>query len=312
MKKIVIIGSLNMDFVIDVENYPKMGETVLGKGMELKPGGKGANQAYAAAVLGADVTMLGAVGDDDSGQKLIQNLNQTGVHTEYIKVISGVSTGAAFVSVDREGDNCIIVIQGANKYVDKEYIQSVSQIIAACDIVVFQLEIPLETVMYAADLAKSMGKIVILDPAPVQCLPKEFLSGLDIVKPNRTELIKLLGRTEELEEGLRLLQEMGVKNAIVTLGKEGCLLRKENGNVIYSPAFKMKAIDTTGAGDCFTAALAYCLANDFTLEKALEFAQKASAISVTRKGTQNSYPTLTEILETDFSRNGVSEKEKTG
>ena len=298
MKKIVVIGSLNMDFVVDVKSHPRVGETVLGGSLNLKPGGKGANQAYAAAKLGGDVVMLGAVGDDSFGQRLIQNLGQAGVHTEYIKVLPGVNTGSAFVSVNEKGDNSIIVIQGANKYVDREYIDSVVHVIADCDIVVFQLEIPLDTVVYAAGLAKSMGKLVILDPAPVQCLPERLLSGLDIIKPNQTELTKLLGKEGvKPKDGLKLLQEKGVKNAIVTLGKDGCCFRKENGEFIYFPAFKVKAVDTTGAGDCFTASLAYCLALGFTIEAALKFAQKASAISVTRNGAQDSYPSLKEVEE---------------
>ena len=298
MKKILVIGSMNMDFVIKVKKRPETGETVLGESLSLKPGGKGANQAYAAAKLGGDVTMLGAVGDDAFGRQLIDDLKLVGVHTEYIKVIDGINTGSAFVTVNEEGDNSITVIQGANTAVDRTYIDSARKVIENHDIVIFQLEIPIDTVEYGIELAKSMNKIVILDPAPVQKLSLDVFKNLNVIKPNQKELAGLLGRSDiSPKDGVDFLKTMGVKNAIVTLGENGCELADCHGNRIHIDAKKAKTIDTTGAGDCFTAAMAYCIADGRELRDALEFAKYASAISVTRQGAQPSFPTLNEVIE---------------
>lgn len=298
MKKIAVIGSINMDYVTRVKWQPRVGETVTGRGLDLKPGGKGANQAYAAAMLGADVVMLGAVGDDDAGRISLENLRRAGVHTDYIKVADGLSTGTALIAVNEEGDNSIIVIPGANETVDRAYVDSVMEVIEASDIVIFQLEIPLDTVLYAAKKAKEKGKFVILDPAPAQKLPRELFDGLAIVKPNQTEIMEILGKSEKTCDPMRELEAMralGVANPIITLGSKGCAALDTEGNLLEVPAVRVKAVDTTGAGDCFTGAMAFSLANGSNLREALAFAARASAVSVTRSGAQPSFPSADDL-----------------
>ena len=286
MKKIVVIGSLNMDFVIETPHMPKAGETVQGRSVSQVPGGKGANQAYAAGKLGGDVRMIGAVGDDAPGKTLKNNLGRVGVATEGIITVPGETTGQAFITVDVSGENSIVIIPGTNACVTRELIQSSIRYIQESDIVIMQLEIPIDTVEYVKDLAVSLGKVVILDPAPARAdLPDSFWKGVDYIKPNETELAILTGRQigsrEEIEAGARQMLEKGVKNVIVTLGGEGCLLVSNEVTTWFSTK-KVQAVDTTAAGDCFTAAFALALSKGKTCEEAIRFGQSASAIAVTR------------------------------
>ncbi len=301
MKKIGVIGSINVDYITRVEMQPKVGETVSGYGLDIKPGGKGANQAYAAAASGANVTMFGAIGNDESGALSLRSLTKAGVNTEYIKVADGVNTGTAFISVNKDGDNSIIVIPGANNTVDREYIDSVSDQIGACDIIIFQLEIPLDTVIYAIEKCKKFGKTIILDPAPATKLPKEVLDGIDYVKPNQTEFTALLGKTDagnsDIKSSLQEMKECGIITPIITLGKDGVCSLDSNGEHIHIAAYPVHAIDTTGAGDCFTGAMAACLAEDKTLKESLDFASKAAALSVMKEGAQSSYPMREDVLK---------------
>lgn len=299
MKKIVVVGSINMDYVTHVQQQPGVGETVFGQGLDLKPGGKGANQAYAAAYLGADVTMLGMIGNDAAGRISLESLQHAGVHTEHIRTVEDVSTGTALIAVNEDGDNSIIVIPGANDKVDRSYVDSVIDVILAGDIIILQLEIPFDTVCYVAEKAKQVGKIVILDPAPARELPEELVHGLTIVKPNQIEIMKVLGRVDKTcqpERELNTLKAMGVEHPIITLGSKGYCLLDGDGKLENVPAVKASAVDTTGAGDCFTGAMACSLAEGNSLEKALEFAAKASAIAVTRAGAQSSFPSRKEIM----------------
>lgn len=301
MKKIIVIGSLNIDFVVDVDRMPVVGETVLAKGFELIPGGKGANQAYAAGKLGAEVTMLGAVGNDAYGDRLCESLKSAGVRIDHLKRLDGVSTGIALITVNGEGDNSIIVVQGANKAVDREYIDSKLDLLRECDIVIFQLEIPLDTVTYAAQKAKEYGKTVILDPAPaVAGLPEELLRSVDIIKPNATELEILTGSgnaTNDLKRASDIIKARGVKNVLVTLGGQGAFLNDCDGNARRFYTQDVKVIDTTAAGDSFTAAVAVSLAKGEELASAIEFADKVATIVVTRKGAQSSVPSIQEVEE---------------
>ena len=232
MKKILVIGSLNMDFVADVSHIPTVGETILAENFELVPGGKGANQSYAIGKMHGNVAMLGMVGQDTYGERLCENLESVGVDVSRIRKLSGVSTGIAVIGVIPEGDNSILVIPGANAHVDKSYIMENMDLLEASDIIVVQLEIPLETVMYAVKEARKRGKTVILDPAPaVSDLPDELFACVDVIKPNETELAILLQECSD-EENLctnaKLLQQKGVKNIVVTLGGEGSYLLKED------------------------------------------------------------------------------------
>ncbi|MEI3196439.1 MAG: ribokinase [Lachnospiraceae bacterium] len=300
MGKILVVGSLNVDMVMNVDHMPAEGETILCDGMTLVPGGKGANQACAAGRLGTDVAMLGAIGDDDYGALQLKSLSEAGVEVGGLLKKEGQNTGTAFITVNKSGNNSIVVVPGANSAFRPEDIEANRELIEQCEIMILQLEIPLDTVCYAAKLAKSLGKTVILDPAPVpEHFPEELYEYVDIVKPNETELGMLTGIAEaqkHLTEAAQVLKARGVKNVLVTLGGDGVYINPESGEEIRIPACKVKAVDTTAAGDSFTAALAAMLLNGESLEAAAEFANRVSAIVVTRKGAQSSIPTIDEVV----------------
>lgn len=300
MGKILVVGSLNVDMVMNVDHMPAEGETILCDGMTLVPGGKGANQACAAGRLGTDVAMLGAIGDDDYGVLQLKSLSESGVEVGGLLKKEGQNTGTAFITVNKSGNNSIVVVPGANSAFRPEDIEANRELIEQCEIMILQLEIPLDTVCYAAKLAKSLGKTVILDPAPVpEHFPEELYEYVDIVKPNETELGMLTGIAEaqkHLTEAAQVLKARGVKNVLVTLGGDGVYINPESGEEIRIPACKVKAVDTTAAGDSFTAALAAMLLNGESLEAAAEFANRVSAIVVTRKGAQSSIPTIDEVV----------------
>ena len=285
---------------MNVDHMPAEGETILCDGMTLVPGGKGANQACAAGRLGTDVAMLGAIGDDDYGALQLKSLSEAGVEVGGLLKKEGQNTGTAFITVNKSGNNSIVVVPGANSAFRPEDIEANRELIEQCEIMILQLEIPLDTLCYAAKLAKSLGKTVILDPAPVpEHFPEELYEYVDIVKPNETELGMLTGIAEaqkHLTEAAQVLKARGVKNVLVTLGGDGVYINPESGEEIRIPACKVKAVDTTAAGDSFTAALAAMLLNGESLEAAAEFANRVSAIVVTRKGAQSSIPTIDEVV----------------
>ena len=300
MKKLAVVGSINMDYVLNVPHMPQTGETLLAQNFEMLPGGKGANQAYAAGKLEGRVTMLGAVGDDSAGHVLCESLKSAGVDISRIRRVKGEATGSAFICVDPAGNNHIVVAQGANRTVDIAYLQENDDVLADCDILVLQLEIPLETVLYAAKRAKELGKLVILDPAPARSdLPDDLYPCLDFLKPNEGEAALLAGiPAGDPAAAAGVLRERGVKNVLVTLGAEGALLLNEAGKLQTFPALTgLQVVDTTAAGDCFTAALACRLAAGDGAEQAASFAVKASGLSVTRAGAQPSLPTLQEVMD---------------
>lgn len=298
MKNILVVGSLNMDFVINTDNMPKPGETIFAKDFSLVPGGKGANQAYAIAKLGGKVVMLGGVGRDEYGEMLIYNLTSVGVSTEFIKRIPESDTGKAFITVDKTGENSIVVVRGANYFLDTAWLDKNEHLFNECDVVVLQLEIPLEVVSYAAELAKKKGKIVILDPAPAtQMILDKCLKNVDIIKPNETELAVLTGLPVDTQENIKIaakeLINRGVETVVVTMGEKGALL-VQNNYAKHFPAQKVDAVDTTAAGDCFTASLALMIDKD-NYEEAICFAAKVAALAVTRKGAQSSIPDRREV-----------------
>lgn len=300
MKKILVIGSLNLDMVVNVDHTPAVGETILSDKMNLIPGGKGANQAYAAGRFGADVTMLGAIGNDTYGDIQIESLQKAGVNVSGLIRREGENTGIALITVNGDGDNSIVVVSGANATLSCEDIDQNIHLLQETDIILFQLEIPLDTVLYGAKKAKALGKTVILDPAPVpKVFPDELYRYVDILKPNETEL-QMLTKMDNIEarlsEAADLLREKGVKNLLVTLGENGVYLNAEETGVCKIPALKVDAVDTTAAGDSFTAALAVMLAQGKDLKEAAVFANQVSAIVVTRKGAQSSIPSLEEVL----------------
>ncbi len=299
MKDILVIGSLNMDFVAEVSKSPLPGETIIANKFSLVPGGKGANQAFALGRLGANVSMIGAVGNDEYGKQLIDNLKSSHVNTKKIFKMNGVTTGNAFINVDKSGENSIVVVSGANEKITKDFIDSNICYIKRAKIIVMQLEIPIEVVNYVAKIAKELGKIVVLDPAPARCdLPEELFSNIDIMKPNETELQTLSGiklnNEDDILKGAQVLLSKGVKNVIVTLGANGSLLVNENGYKKFD-ALKVEVVDTTAAGDSFTAGLVNSIVLGKSLEESIKYGHIVSSIVVTRKGAQSSIPTKIEV-----------------
>ena len=286
-----------MDMVVKVPHMPAAGETILAGNMELVPGGKGANQAYAAGRLGARVTMFGAVGSDSYADIEKNSLASAGVDTSRLLVREGKSTGLAWITVNEAGDNSIVVIPGANATVTEQDIADNEALLRDCDILLCQLEIPLKTVVYAAKRAKELGKTVILDPAPVpQEFPEELFSYIDIIKPNETEAAQLLGASiNGYEEASDKLRAKGVKNVLITLGPKGAYINSETEGKHLMPVRQVPVVDTTAAGDSFTAALAVRLAAGSSLVQAVRYANEVAAIVVTRKGAQTSIPSADEV-----------------
>jgi ribokinase len=290
-RKITVIGSINMDLVTSTTQIPKVGETVLGQSFHSIPGGKGANQAVAAARLGGDVTMIGAVGDDSFGRTLVDHLTHQGINTKNIIEVKDVSSGIASIILSA-ADNSIIVVPGANNSITPEIIEKHEDIIRASSILLLQLEIPLESVIRAIELAKKHGVLTILNPAPIQKLPKNLLEMVDFVTPNEHEQELLFASVEGTEQDLAELKE----KCIVTKGSKGVVIYK-NGKKVDIPSVQVEAVDTTGAGDSFNGALAYALCEGLEIVEACRFANVVGAISVTKLGAQTGMPTKKEVEE---------------
>lgn len=296
MKKVLVIGSLNVDMVVSVDQIPRVGQTVLASSYVSHNGGKGANQAVACARFGAETYMIGAVGKDKNGKILIDSLEMDGVKAKAIKMLENENTGVAWITVDNKGENTIVVIAGANQCITKTDIEENESLLDEADIILIQLEIPLEAVEYAINKGKEKGKKIILNPAPAMALSSELLSKVDIITPNETELDILTSEDSlntQLEKAYKLLG-LGVGNVVCTMGEKGALLVNNNGHVLF-PGCLVKPVDTTGAGDCFNGVLAAELANDKNIEEAIGSAIKASAISVTKKGAQPSMPNRQDV-----------------
>lgn len=300
---IVVIGSLNMDFVIAVHRLPLPGETILGRNFRMIPGGKGANQAYAAAKLagsGTVVRMIGRVGADSFGNALKSNLAGVGVDVSSMPETSSEATGVALIHVDDAGQNSITVAPGANGVLSAGDIQSQGQALEGARCVLLQLEIPIDTVAEGLREARRAGATCILDPAPARVLPKEILQLVDIATPNENEACVLAGlppKRVNAEDAVALgnkIRELGVRSVIVKLGDQGCVYCGADRS-FASPPFPVRAVDSTAAGDTFNAALAVALAEGAEVENALRFANAAAAVSVTRAGAQTSAPSRDEI-----------------
>jgi len=278
MAKIVVVGSLNMDVVAVAPRIPVAGETIIGSKFFTSPGGKGANQAYAAAKLAGSVAMVGRVGDDEFGRQMRENLASVGCAVDAVKTVPGAS-GVALIYVSERGENSIVVVPGANHSLLPGDIT-----FDECSVVLLQLETPIETVIAAARFAKQRNARVILDPAPAPQagLPRELLESVDILTPNETEAA-ILGDALE-----------SPRTIILKLGERGCELRS-GGKSTLIPAIRVNAVDTTAAGDVFNAALAVALSEGAELAAACRFAVKAAAISVTRLGAQSSAPSRDEV-----------------
>ncbi len=291
--KILIIGSINIDYVCTVDELPQKGETLLASSFVESSGGKGANQAVAARRLGAEVTMIGAVGKDSIGNKLINSLGKEGINVDSTKSVD-VPTGNAIITVDKNGDNTIVVYSGANFRVDEGLVSSYESIIAENDFIILQLEIPMETVLHSAKLAKKHGKKVILNPAPAKELPKEIFEYIDYITPNETELARITG-IDDVKLASRELIKRGAKNVVVTLGEKGSYYLGESELEVGS--FKVDAVDTTAAGDSFNGALAVALGEGRSIEEALKYANAVGALTATKIGAQVSLPYKEEVEE---------------
>ena len=290
---ISVVGSIHMDFIIFVGRFPKPGETITGKGFEMQPGGKGANQAVAAARLGKEVYMIGRVGDDYVGDQLIRNLKENKVNTFHVFKTPGVHSGIALITVDSKGENTIVVAPGADNYLLPKDIDDAEESLKKSKILLIQYEIPPETIQYAVKKAKNLGLTVIVNPAFVRKLPNEFYKYVDILTPNRLEALEITGEKTVLEAGRKLLK-MGVGTVVITLGAEGALVFHGKGH-FKIPAVKVKPVDTTGAGDAFNGALAVAILEEKSIEEAVKFASAAAALKVTKPGAQRGLPSREEL-----------------
>lgn len=295
---VLVVGSANVDLVVTSERFPNPGETVFGKNFAMFPGGKGANQAVGCAKLGARTYFLGKMGNDDFHNMLNKSLGENGVDIKDVLIENNGQTGVALISVDGSGENEIIVISGTNMKFSIEDLVSKKDYFAKVKVVLCQLEIPVETVTLAAKLAKENDAIFILNPAPASELNDELLSLVDFLTPNESELEILSGcKVDEecsVEKAAKAMLDKGVKNVLVTVGERGSILVNKDGTKKFE-APKMSAVDTTAAGDSFNGALAYSFSNGRTLDEAIQFANYAAALSVTKMGAQTSMPKLDEV-----------------
>ncbi|MCX6221124.1 MAG: ribokinase [Bacteroidia bacterium] len=297
-QSIVVLGSTNTDMVIKTTKLPQPGETILGGDFLMNPGGKGANQAVAAARLNGNVTLVAKTGNDLFGSQSKKLFQSEKLNTDFLFTDPESPSGIALITVDEQAENCIVVAPGANARLLRADVDKAAEAIKNAGIILMQLEIPLDTVCYTAEIAFKAGKKVILNPAPAQPLPDVLLKMLYLITPNETEAELLTGIpvTDALsaETAARLLLAKGIQVVVVTLGSKGAMLvTAEQCQLI--PTFKVKAIDTTAAGDCFNGALAVAIAEGADLVSAITFANKAASISVTRMGAQASAPYRCEV-----------------
>ena len=292
--RIAVVGSLNMDLVVRVPRMPVPGETLIGHDFHVIPGGKGANQAVATARLGAQVTMIGRVGDDDFGRAQQRNLAQEGIGVTHVSVDPEEATGIALITLDATGQNSIILAPGANMRLTVAHVEAAAQAIADAEILICQLECPLEAVTRAIELARAQGVRVILNPAPARSLDTDLLHLVDYLIPNESETTLLTGiQVSDLpsaEKAAANLRERGVSTVILTLGEQGALLSTAEG-IIHEGGYSVEVVDTTAAGDAFVGGFAVALAEGQPLPEAVRFANAAGALAVTRLGAQPSLPT---------------------
>ncbi|PLX34346.1 MAG: ribokinase [Clostridiales bacterium] len=299
MKKILVVGSLNMDHITKVGVTPKVGETVAGEGLDLIPGGKGANQAVALGKLGALVEMIGIVGRDGNGEKLLENLEKMNVEADRVMVDEDNPTGMAFIMINASGDNSIVVIPGANSRLLPEHVEE--SWFEGVEILLCQLETPIETVAKVLKTARRRGIKTVLNPAPACKLPEDCLANTDLLIPNETEFEILTGiriaKEQDFRDGFRILNKQGISEMIVTLGERGSWYF--NGNDFYDvKSLKVKPVDTTAAGDSFIGGLTYKLSIGAGIKEAMEFGTRVAAIAITRIGAQSSLPYIEELTET--------------
>lgn len=298
MKTICVLGSLNVDLTLRLPRFHAPGETITALSFDTYTGGKGGNQAVAAAKLGANVFMVGKLGEDQNGILYQQVLKDNHINTSGVETVSQVSSGIALIEVDEKGENRIAIVPGTNALVDNNQIDRLMPLLLDCDIIMLQLEIPMETVCYAAKVLSKAGKCIILDPAPAVDLPEELYGYVDYLTPNSTELAILskisVQNLDEAERASRSLIERGAKNVIAKLGDKGCFYVNRKDSKIM-PGYQVPVVDTTAAGDSFNAGLAVALANELPIENALSFANAVGALAVTGAGAQGAMPTMAAV-----------------
>jgi ribokinase len=297
--RIVVAGSINMDLVVRSDHLPRRGETVIGRETRELPGGKGANQAVAAARLQADVSFIGRVGDDGFGQRLLNGLRQEGIDVGRVDVTAQCASGLAIVAVEDSGENSITVIPGANGRLTPDDVKAAAELIRDADVLLLQLEVPVETVLTAIEIAHQHGTPVILDPAPAPASFPPSLLSVDVACPNESEAAALAGvpvfNLDDAKRATRQLRALGVRHAVVTLGRAGALVCGPDDHCEHIPSFDVQAIDTTAAGDAFAAALGVSLARGMTIVDAIRYACAAGALAASRHGAQPAMPTAAEI-----------------
>ncbi|KRL63818.1 ribokinase [Lactobacillus psittaci] len=309
MKKIVVVGSSNVDTTLHVKDFPKPGETINALDITSAGGGKGANQAIAAAKGGSDTNFINRVGEDSDGRFILSQLKSYGVDTTYVQTTSGKNTGHAYINLNEAGQNNIIIDHGANYELSIEDIDAAEDLISESDAVITQFETPLDVAIEAFKLAKKHAVVTILNPAPaIENIPNELLKLTDLITPNETEAGVITGieisDETSLKEASDKLHGLGIENVVITNGAKGSYLSTKKVEKMV-PAFKVEAVDTTGAGDTFLGFLASQLETDFSnIEEAAIFASRASSIAVSRLGAQPSIPTFNEVKEAMGKNNG--------
>jgi ribokinase len=298
---ILVVGSSNTDMVIKADHFPEPGETIIGNGFFMNPGGKGANQAVACSRLGGDVVFICKCGNDIYGKQSVELFNDEGIDTSYMLFDPKHPSGVAMITVDHNAENCIVVESGANATLCVNDLQKLQHVIENASIVLMQLEIPIETVEFVANSAHKKGVKVILNPAPACLLSTSLLSNVSILTPNRTEAEMLSGvKVKDVataEEAARKIQQKGVDTVIITLGVDGAVILNHTGEFTNIPGVVVNAIDTTAAGDVFNGALAVALFQQKDIPDAVKYACRAAALSATRPGAQSSAPYKKELCE---------------
>lgn len=307
MSMITVVGSYVVDLMSRTPHMPKPGETVLGGPFRMGPGGKGANQAVAAARQGARVTMVTKVGQDDFGDKALANFKKENINTDFIQVDPTEATGVALIAVDDHSENMIIVALGACGKLSREDVLAAEDQIQQAEMILLQLETSMEAVEATIELAVKHGKPIILNPAPYQPITDELLKKITYITPNETEASLLSGvevRDQETAlQAAEVIYSLGVSTVIITLGKTGCFLYQGQGKGQHIPAFQVEALDTTGAGDAFNGGFAYALSTGLSVEEAVRYANAVAALSVTKIGTSPAMPTKEEVENFLASKN---------
>ena len=306
MKPIVVIGSINRDLVVRVNELPSPGETVIGSALEIHSGGKGANQAVAAALLGGRVSLVGAVGDDDAGRTMMAEIASRGVDVSMTTTVSGELTGMASVLVDSHGENMIAVFSGANKTVGDVHIGSARDALAMGGVAVVQMEVPRDTVMRAVRTLERMRDVtVVLNPSPSPPESPEVFSGVGVLVVNEVEAGQLLGKAggirsyEQAIDAAATIASAGIKTVIVTLGGLGAVMHDNEDCFVVEPP-RVRVVDTTGAGDAFVGALSVGISSGWTMRSSFEFAIRASAVATTRPGAQDALPSSSDLVDREL------------